>query len=169
MVSRVLDAPVPTPRTPSVPLRSFFRLTLREYYVALIALPLVVAVRFALWMLPSHVIVRVVSRVASMRDRELVHRQVSASTIVWAVEAMSRRIPRATCLTQALAAKLLLRVFGLSSQLCLGVARTADGALRAHAWIEREGRPILGGAGIQSMVRLPRLPDGSPVVAPLTR
>lgn len=150
-------------------LRTVFHLTLGEYLLAIVALPLVVAVRCALWVLPSRLIVRGVSRVESMRDVEVVNPRVSAATIVWAVEAMSRRVPRASCLTQALAAKLLFRVFGLRSQLCLGVARRADGSFRAHAWLERGGRPILGGTGIQSMVLLPALPDGSRVVASLTR
>lgn len=150
-------------------LRTLFRLTLGEYFLAVVALPLVVAVRCALWTLPSRLIVRGVSRVASMRDVEAANPRVSAATIVWAVEAMSRRVPRASCLTQALAAKILLHAFGLRSQLCLGVARTADGSLRAHAWLERGGRPILGGAGTQSMVLLPALPDGPRVVASLTR
>ena len=150
-------------------LRTLFRLTRREYLLAIAALPLLVAVRVALWVLPSRLIVGGVSRLASMREVEVVNPRVSAATIVWAVEAMGRRVPRASCLTQALAAKLLLRAFGLRSQLCLGVARTADGALRAHAWLERGNRPILGGAGIQSIVRLPALPVGSRVVASLTR
>jgi hypothetical protein len=152
-----------------VSLHTLFRLTLGEYFLAIVALPLVVAVRCALWVLPSRLIVRGVGRVASMRDVEIVNPRASAATIVWAVEAMGRRVPRASCLTQALAAKLLLRAFGLRSQLCLGVACTADGSLRAHAWLERGGRPILGGAGIQSIVLLPALPDGSRVVASLTR
>lgn len=150
-------------------LRTLFHLTLGEYFLAAVALLLVVAVRCALWVLPSRLILRGVSRVASMRDVEVVNPRASAATIVWAVEAMARRVPRASCLTQALAAKLLLRAFGLGSHLCLGVARAADGSLRAHAWLERGGRPILGGAGIQSMVLLPALPDGSRVVATLTR
>lgn len=168
MVSRGLDARLSILGT-SVLLRTLFHLTLGEYFLAIVALPLVVAVRCALWVLPSRLIVRGVSRVASMRDVEVVHPRVSAATIVWAVEASGRRVPRASCLTQALAAKLLLRAFGLRSQLCLGVARTADGSLRAHAWLERGGRPILGGAGSQSMVPLPALPHGSRVVASLTR
>lgn len=169
MVSRGLEAQRSTHEPRSVSLRTLLRLTRREYFLAIVALPLVVAVRFALWILPSRLIVRAVGRVASMRDVEVVNPRVSAATIVWAVEAMGRRVPRASCLTQALAAKLLLGAFGLQSHLCLGVARTDDGALRAHAWLERGGRPILGGAGVQSLVLLPALPDGARVVASLTR
>lgn len=83
--------------------------------------------------------------------------------MIWAVEAVARRIPRATCLTQAIAAKLLLGCIGDHVQLCLGVARTTDGALRAHAWVERDGKAILGGEGIHSLVRLPELPSDANV------
>jgi hypothetical protein len=43
-------------------------------------------------------------------------------------------------------------------QFCLGVAHAPDGSLRAHAWLEQDGHALLGGAGVQSLARLPELP-----------
>lgn len=63
---------------------------------------------------------------------------------VWAVVAVSRRVPGASCLTQALAARRLLAEAGLDSDLRIGVARGGDGAFEAHAWLERDGRVLLG-------------------------
>lgn len=152
----------------SVPVNLRRRVTLGELSLFAAALPTVVAVRLALWVLPSRTILRIVRRLALARHAEATRPRVPVSLIVWAVEAASRRVPGATCLTQALAAKLLLRCFGQRAQLCLGVARTSGGTFRAHAWLERNGRPVLGGAGVQSLVRLPQLPDADIAVS-LTR
>ena len=128
-----------------------------------IALLVVAIVRLALWFLPSRVALRLVTRLSGRDPLTDSHARTSASEIIWAVEAVSRRIPRASCLTQAISAKLMLHGFGHQARLCLGVTYTAGGALRAHAWLERGGRPVLGGAGIHSLVRLPDLPDGVPM------
>ena len=153
----------------SVSLNLRHRVTLRELWLFIAALPVVATVRLALCVLPSRTILRIVRRFALASPAEATHPRVPASLIVWAVEAVSRRVPGATCLTQALAAKVLLRCFGQGAQLCLGVARASDGTFRAHAWLERNGRPVLGGAGIQSLVRLPQLPDAADIAESLTR
>jgi hypothetical protein len=150
--------------------RTLLHLTSDEWIVALAALPLVVTVRVALWVLSSRTILRLVSRLERWSGGNVTARtRIGPSTIIWAVESVSRRIPRATCLTQAIAAKLLLRWSGLDAQLCLGVASSGDGSLRAHAWLEREGRPLLGGAGTKSLVRLPELPDRARISTSLIR
>lgn len=67
--------------------------------------------------------------------------------LLWAVAAVSRRLlPARPCLTQALAAQALLRWRGgRAARLQIGVARAPDGRLRAHAWLERDGRVLIGG------------------------
>jgi hypothetical protein len=37
---------------------------------------------------------------------------------------------------------------GVAAQLRLGVRRDHSGSLLAHAWLEREGVVVLGGAGV---------------------
>ena len=129
----------------------------RDYALVLLTIPLVVTVRVALWVLPSFVIVRFVRHISVDVGTDRATPRIDLRTIIWAVEAVSTRVPRATCLTQAICAKLLLRWSGLRSDLCLGVACSVNGALRAHAWLEREGRTIQGGHIARSMVRLPEL------------
>lgn len=78
---------------------------------------------------------------------------------VWAVVAVSRRVPRASCLTQALVAQRLLAEDGLDSDLRIGVARDVEGAFEAHAWLEREGLVLLG--EVEGMARFtPVAPTG---------
>jgi hypothetical protein len=168
----IVPRPAPIPvgvHNSNVRVRSVLQLTPSECGLLLAALPIVVAIRLALWIVPSAVTLRFVSWLHSS-TRE--HRRKSPeqrSSVVWAVVTVSRGVPRATCLTQALAAKLLLRSRGEDAQLCLGVAHLPGGTLRAHAWLERDGRAILGGSGIQSLVRLPQLPSSAHLPTSFTR
>jgi hypothetical protein len=61
-----------------------------------------------------------------------------------AVSAVARRIPGATCLTQALALDLLLRRRGVVARLVVGVSNRGE-RFGAHAWLEYEGRVLIGG------------------------
>lgn len=146
-----------------VRLRTLRRLTLPELGALFLAVPILIAVRVALWVLPSRWILRAVRSFAASRFQA--RPRPCANTIVWAVETVARRIPTATCLTQAIAGKCLLRVFRQEAQLCLGVAYSPSGALRAHAWLEREGKPILGGGGVSLLTRLPMTPNGETVTS----
>lgn len=132
-------------------------MSMREYALVLLTIPLVVSVRMTLWLLPSAMIVRYVRRISTDTAADRSRPRFDLTTIVWAVEAVSARVPRASCLTQAISAKLLLRWSGLQSNLCLGVACSVEGSLRAHAWVERHGRTIVGGNSGRTMVRLPDL------------
>jgi Transglutaminase-like superfamily len=67
--------------------------------------------------------------------------------VVWAVTALGQRAPRrATCLVKALAAQAMLARRGYPSRLRIGVTRGGRGELEAHAWVEHEGRILVGGA-----------------------
>ena len=79
----------------------------------------------------------------------------SVDQLAWAVSAASRRIPRATCLTQALALQSLLIAEGNEPMLRLGVAKTPAGDLEAHAWLEHEGRIVIGGPQSARFTPLP--------------
>lgn len=130
----------------------------------------VLVVRVALWVLPSRWIIRYVKRLAApvpplsgsiglvrlSAQTERKHTRVSPGEIVWAVDAAGRRMPDASCLTQAVAALLLLRRHGYEAQFCVGVARGKSGSLDAHAWLERNGRVLIGRSN-QSFVKLPDL------------
>lgn len=119
-------------------LRKFVGSRAVERRLVLQALIVVPAVRLALWVLPFRLVHRFV------RGRHVSDRMtLSADRVVRAVAAVSARVPRATCLTQALAASLLLPRYGHDATLRVGVAKEA-GRLRAHAWLESGGATILG-------------------------
>src|SRR2546428_335959 len=86
--------------------------------------------------------------------------QLSAARIAWAIERVSRVVPGTrSCLAQALAAQVLLARRGHEACVRIGVARDTDGPLHAHAWVESEGRIVVGGAGRPGFSPLPRLEE----------
>ena len=71
----------------------------------------------------------------------------SADEIAWAVLAAHHAVPGGNnCLARALAAKLMLARFGYRSELRVGALKNEADAFAAHAWLEAEGRIIVGGA-----------------------
>jgi hypothetical protein len=123
------------------PLRSYARLSRAERRLALRALSLVAAFRVALWTLPAR---RVLAAAPKPRTRPA-HAGVSPDRMAWLVRAAARRVPDASCLTRALAARWLLAEASLDSTLHFGHRRDERGAFAAHAWLEHEGRVLVGG------------------------
>ncbi len=82
-----------------------------------------------------------------------------------------RVVPRATCLPQALAAESLLTRGGLPAELQIGVKKTPEGKLLAHAWVESEGQIVVGALpeGLGAYTRLPTLPREWPEPRPAGR
>lgn len=69
----------------------------------------------------------------------------SADRVVWAVEAVGRAIPgMKNCLVQAVAAEAMLIRAGHPCELRIGVAKNGPDELIAHAWLESEGRVLIG-------------------------
>jgi hypothetical protein len=66
--------------------------------------------------------------------------------IAWAVNAAARLVPARTCLTDALAADVMLCRRGYQSFLRIGVKKRKGGAgpLEAHAWVESDGSIVAG-------------------------
>lgn len=70
--------------------------------------------------------------------------EAAAQNIVHSVKSMSRYVPVATCLTQALTTQILLAQIGHSTDLKIGVAKSIEGKLEAHAWLESRGEIVIG-------------------------
>lgn len=72
--------------------------------------------------------------------------QFEIEKIVTAVKIVSRYIPKAKCLPQALAAQVLLERQGYSTQLYIGVAKHSGEQILAHAWVKSKGQIVIGGS-----------------------
>lgn len=130
------------------------RLTARGWLILVQAALLTMSIRIALWVFPAVPLVRRVrNRVESCSARE---NAPPLDQIAWSVRAAGRRVPRATCLVQALSMQLLLAHYGYKSALQIGVAKI-DGTFEAHAWVEADGRIVVGARTGMPFTPLPDL------------
>jgi hypothetical protein len=122
-------------------LGTLLRLPPADRGLLLRTVPLVAAIRVALWVVP----LRRVGRLMRIWERLpfSVPANLPVSRLEWAVRAASRRIPMASCLTQALALQYLLMRGGHSSEVHIGVKKDTESGFQSHAWVECEGRTLL--------------------------
>jgi Transglutaminase-like superfamily len=124
-----------------IPLRTLVKLPPCERRLVLRTLPLVAAIRAALWVVPLRRVGRLMR--ACERLPFSVPVDLPVSRLEWAVLAASRRIPMASCLTQALALQFLLVRSGHASEIHVGVRKDDEAGFQSHAWVECEGRMLL--------------------------
>ena len=136
-------------------LRKFLRRSREEQRLLVTALYWVACIRAGLWLLPFRILRPVVDRAARNPGPEVTDELVAAR-VAWAISNAARLVPRATCVTQALAARILLARRGLASEVCYGVGRR-QGRIIAHAWLESGGRVIVGGERLESLLPLASL------------
>ena len=123
------------------------------------------AVRIALWLIPFRVLLRVAWPPRNPRRLHL----IPLDRIDWAICRASRVIPRASCLTRAIALHRLAGRYGYPCRLVLGVRRDAAGSFGAHAWAEHGGSILLDTAenvaGYTPFLRWPTEAVPQPVAA----
>lgn len=128
----------------------------REVVAFASAFPVVCLVRLALWFVPSRVLLRCVAGLVRRAEKPA---RVDAGVVRvgWAVRAAARRIPAASCLTQALSAQVLLAARGLSSELKIGVTLDSNRQFSAHAWVLVDGKVLVGGRETRRFTEFPDL------------
>jgi hypothetical protein len=135
------------------PLRKFFSLPVKEQQILVKAFFLLIIIRLGLWLLPFRTLQRTLERLFHYPVTP--NRQSpSPEKFSWAVSAVSQYVPSATCLTQALTLQALLSREGIHSDLALGVARDDASGIIAHAWLEIDGKVIIGGQERDRYTRL---------------
>ena len=134
-------------------LRRFRALSPRRRRLALRSVLVVTAVRIGLTALPFARLRAVLRRIES-RPTRATDKILPAEELAWAVSRVSRYVPRATCLVQAMALELLLARAGHPAELRIGVAKE-HGELVAHAWVETDGQRLLEDSEPTSFAALP--------------
>jgi len=135
-------------------IRKFLSVERRDRELLLQAAFLVGLTRIGLSTLQFRAVQRLLAGLAQVPRPSRKGRQPSVDRLVWSVVATAGYMPRATCLTQALAAHVLLRWYRYPSSVHIGVTRGQPGQLRGHAWLESRGRIILGGQDFAQYTRL---------------
>ena len=73
------------------------------------------------------------------------YKEADPLIVAWSVKQVSRLIPFASCLTQALATKLYFSRMGSDCTINIGVRTEPSGKFFAHAWVLYDGDILLGG------------------------
>jgi Transglutaminase-like superfamily len=125
-----------------------------------VAIFLLATIRLGLRVLPFARLRTLLAGLARIRSKDDGIGSAAPERAVWAVETASRQFPSiGTCLTQALAMQVLLARAGCESRLRIGVTRNAAGTFIAHAWLEKDGVIVIGGAEHRGFTPMPAL-DG---------
>jgi hypothetical protein len=125
-------------------INKFLQLSVRDKLLLLKSFLALAAVRAGLSLLPFQTLRQLLGfftpTTAAFTETDC----ASMHRVSYAVKTMSRYIPGASCLTQALAAHMLLARIGQPAALRIGVARSQEGQFQAHAWVEIQGRIVVG-------------------------
>jgi hypothetical protein len=139
-------------------LLKFLHLTAAERRLLARALFCLAVARVRLWVLPLRPLLERAPRMAAVPDGGSGSDALPAERVAWAIGAVSRYLPGTrNCLTQALAARAMLARQGRAAHLRVGAAKDAKGRFTAHAWVECEGKIVIGGRGVSQYAAFPPL------------
>jgi len=133
-------------------IRKFFNLSSSEQRLLIKAWILLGIIRLGLELFPFSTLRKLLNRLRFLMGG--FKKDFSEEYLVWSVAIVSRYIPKATCLAQALTAQFLLQQAGHQACLHIGVTEADEGRLKAHAWVESQGRILIGGFDLNSYTHL---------------
>src|SRR5690348_2585800 len=85
-------------------------------------------------------------------------RSAGTADVLLAVGRAGRVVPHGSnCLVRALTARTLMAPAAQAPQIVVGVRKTADGGLQAHAWLYCNGALVMGGGAPEAYEPLPDL------------
>ena len=126
-----------------------------DRHLLIMTLILLAAMRLGLWLL-FRTLLKLLAKISQPVTQTT--NQVSIRKIVWAVEVASRYMPGVKCLARALTTQVLMNRYNHLCQLRIGVAKDKTGILEAHAWIEHQGKIVIGNlADLSRFIPLPTL------------
>ncbi|MCW5960595.1 MAG: lasso peptide biosynthesis B2 protein [Pyrinomonadaceae bacterium] len=125
-------------------LKKFAELPKAEKTLSFKAFLIVGLVRTGLWLAPSRLVHKLIAALGNPNNELIYPKPDEIAAIVRWVRIAGKRIPRASCLTQAIAVLILFRLRRRFADLKFGVAKTGPADLEAHAWLEVNGKVILG-------------------------
>lgn len=135
-------------------LPKFLHRTPAERRYILRATFLLYVVRLSLSVLSFKTILRCIEKLRFNPNRPAEIRMSEIEQFVSAIKLISPYVPKATCLTQALAVQIFLVRRSCNARLDIGVTKDANRTLKAHAWIEHRGQILVGEKGSESFVKL---------------
>ena len=135
----------------------FLRLPSIERWVLVKAAIFLVLVRLGLFLFSFKTLLNQIECVKSKRVWTSNNGGIASDRIAWAVVVASRYIPFTKCLAQAIVTQILFARYGYTAQLHIGVAKDGRERLKAHAWVESQGRIVIG--DLKDISRYSQLPS----------
>ena len=136
-------------------IRKFLNLSFAEQGLLIKAWILLGGIRLGLEVLPFSTLRKLLSRLRPILGD--FGKEFPEEQLVWSVGTVSRYVPKATCLAQAITAQFLLQRAGHQACLHIGVVKAEEGGLKAHAWVETQGRVLIGGSDLNRYTHLSAL------------
>ncbi|MBI3591538.1 MAG: lasso peptide biosynthesis B2 protein [Candidatus Melainabacteria bacterium] len=128
-------------------LSKFLILPLSEKFLLIKAVILVFIIRIILFIFPIKIISSYINHIIKKTKKFNKVNPPIKNRIIWAIEVACNFIPGTkTCLIKSITGQILLAHYGYESNLCIGVAKNTENKnnLQAHAWLESNGKVILG-------------------------
>ena len=123
-------------------LGKFLKLSSDDRWLTLRAFAAVSRAWLTVRLLPGSAVLENISAKIPLPPR---HQPQTTERIAWAVTVVARYIPGSKCLVQAIAGRQLLASYGFLSEIHIGAAKDSRNWLSAHAWVEVEGKTVIGG------------------------
>ena len=121
-------------------INSFFKLQNYKKILLFKSLIFIIFIRISISMFSFSTVKNISKNIS--RPNKNYKNKISISDIIWAVQNMSIYVPKATCLTRAITAQIILSRNNYPSKLRIGVIKH-DG-FKAHAWLEIDDEVVLG-------------------------
>ncbi len=119
---------------------------------------LLLSIRFGLWLLPFQSLLQLLSKVSQPLNSNQNIYTKDLNKIINAVNVSSRYMPGgAKCLARALTTQILMNRYGYFPEFRIGIAKGEGSRLEAHAWIEYQGKVVIG--NLQDLSRFTPMPS----------
>jgi hypothetical protein len=139
-------------------IHKFLKLSWRDQLLLIHATFVLATVVLGLRVFPLLILQRPLLKLANWYSRFAWEQRPSAQHIARAMRIASSYVPKAACLPRALATQLLLIQNAHPAKLQIGVTRSEDRKLEAHAWVTSGRDIIIGGVDdINHFVPLSRM------------
>src|SRR3990167_5618297 len=135
-------------------LYKFFKLPYTKKILLIESALLLIGARVLLLIAPFNLIRNFLS---IRRKSKKPKKQIQIEDIRWSIDAASNHIPfTKSCLVKALVGQILLKENGYNPNLCIGVSKDNENQLDAHAWIDINGKTIIGKtiSGYKELIKL---------------
>lgn len=136
----------------------YIQLPVHERLIIVKSAILLVLVRLCLFFFPFKTVIVLIKWLKSRNVQKIYVHEIDSDRIAWAVEVASRYIPFTKCFPKALVTQMLFSRYGYQADLHIGVKKDGPEKIKAHAWVESQGKIVIGNLANLSQFN-PLVPD----------